>query len=82
MHPTKSKLAFAAMFAAGALPLGGCATKGYVDEQVASVNQRIDGVDSRLSTVEGTANNALTTAQAASAQSQQNRRKSTSSTDG
>ena len=44
----------------------------FINEQIATVNQRIDGIDSRLTAVEGTAGNALTTAQAASGQSQQN----------
>jgi outer membrane murein-binding lipoprotein Lpp len=72
MHLPKSKLAFVAVVVSGSLTLGGCATKGYVNEQIATVNQRLDGIDSRLQAVEGTANNAMTTAQAASGQAQQN----------
>lgn len=52
--------------------LGGCATKGFVREQIATVNSRIDGMDGRLRTVEGTSGQALTQAQAAAGQAQQN----------
>jgi len=72
MHIPPTKMAFAAAVLGGSLVLGGCATRGYVDEQIAAVNQRIDGIDSRLSAGEGTAGDALTTAQAAAGQSQQN----------
>jgi outer membrane murein-binding lipoprotein Lpp len=61
-----------AMIAIGGVSLGGCATKGFVREQIATVNTRIDGLDGRLRTVEGTSGQALTQAQAASAQAQQN----------
>jgi outer membrane murein-binding lipoprotein Lpp len=61
-----------AMIAIGGVGLGGCASKGFVREQIATVNTRIDGLDGRLRTVEGTSGQALTQAQAASAQAQQN----------
>ena len=57
---------------AGSGTLGGCATKGFVREQIATVNTRIDGMDGRLRTVEGTSGQALTQAQAAAGQAQQN----------
>lgn len=57
---------------AGSLGLGGCATKGYVNEQIATVNQRIDGVESRLQATDGVAQAARSEAQAANAQSQTN----------
>lgn len=60
------------MIAIGGVSLGGCASKGFVREQIATVNTRIDGLDGRLRTVEGTSGQALTQAQAASAQAQQN----------
>ena len=72
MHFPTKKLALVGVALSGALALGGCATKGYVNEQIATVNQRIDGIESRLQATEGTANNAMTTAQAASGQAQQN----------
>jgi len=56
----------------GATALGGCATKGFVREQIATVNTRIDGMDGRLRTVEGTSGQALAQAQAAAGQAQQN----------
>ena len=60
------------LIAVGAVGLGGCASKGFVRDQIATVNQRIDGLDGRLRTVEGTSGQALTQAQAAAAQAQQN----------
>ncbi|MGK6322743.1 hypothetical protein ACMGDM_06615 [Sphingomonas sp. DT-51] len=61
-----------ALIAVGATGLGGCASKGFVRDQIATVNTRIDGLDGRLRTVEGTSGQALTQAQAAAAQAQQN----------
>lgn len=60
------------MILIGSVGLGGCATKGFVREQIGTVNARIDGLDGRLRTVEGTSGQALTQAQAAAAQAQQN----------
>jgi murein lipoprotein len=60
------------MILVGATALGGCATKGFVREQIATVNTRIDGMDGRLRTVEGTSGQALAQAQAAAGQAQQN----------
>lgn len=57
---------------AGSLGLGGCATKGYVNEQIATVNQRIDGVETRLADTDATAKAARAEAQAAAAQSMTN----------
>ena len=61
-----------ALIMVGATGLGGCATKGFVREQIATVNTRIDGMDGRLRTVEGTSGQALAQAQAAAGQAQQN----------
>ncbi|KQU62487.1 hypothetical protein ASG67_00105 [Sphingomonas sp. Leaf339] len=60
------------MILIGSTALGGCATKGFVREQIATVNSRIDGMDGRLRKVEGTSGQALTQAQAAAGQAQQN----------
>jgi TolA-binding protein len=69
---TMAKQASVAMILIGSVGLGGCATKGYVNRQIATVNQRIDGIDGHLRTVEGTSGQALTQAQAAAGQAQQN----------
>ncbi|MBB4617231.1 hypothetical protein [Sphingomonas abaci] len=51
--------------------LGGCATKSYVREQIAPVSARVDTLETQLQATDGTAKQALTEAQAASAQAQQ-----------
>ncbi|MFA6113438.1 MAG: hypothetical protein WC729_05585 [Sphingomonas sp.] len=56
----------------GALGLGGCATKGYVRDQIAPVSQRVDALETRLQETDGTAKSALAQAQAASGQAQNN----------
>jgi outer membrane murein-binding lipoprotein Lpp len=56
----------------GSVGLSGCATKGYVNRQIATVNARIDGIDGHLRTVEATSGQALAQAQAAAGQAQQN----------
>jgi outer membrane murein-binding lipoprotein Lpp len=66
------KLAPAALILVGSLGLGGCATKSFVREQIATVNQRIDGLDAKLQATDGTAKQALAEAQAASGQAQNN----------
>jgi outer membrane protein OmpA-like peptidoglycan-associated protein len=48
-----------------AAALGGCATKGFVREEVAVVGSRVDVVETRVSAVEGTAQDALSRATAA-----------------
>ena len=45
--------------------LGGCATKKFVREEVATVGSRVDIVDTRVTAVEGTAKDALARATAA-----------------
>ncbi len=52
--------------------MGGCATKGYVRDQIAPVSQRVDGLEARLGQTDGTAKAALAEAQAASGQAQNN----------
>ena len=68
--PMSTKSLAAATIAFAALGLGGCATTEYVDEQIALVNGRIDGVDAQLRTTTQTANTALSTAQAAATDAQ------------
>ena len=41
------KLLFVTAVIAGGASLSGCATKSYVDEQIAAVNMHIDSVDAR-----------------------------------
>ena len=78
MTPTVTKIAPAVMNLVGAMSLGGCATKGFVREQVATVSQRVDcggavlvpGLEAKLNETDGTAKSALSQAQAASQQAQ------------
>lgn len=72
MSPSLNKLAPAVMILAGSLALGGCATKGFVREQVAVVSQRVDALETQLQATDGTAKQALTEAQAASGQAANN----------
>ena len=72
MNSNFAKRSAVAMILLGSVSLGGCATKGYVNDQIATVNTRIDGIDGRLRTVEGVSGQALTQAQAAAGQAQQN----------
>ena len=50
---------------AAGLILSGCATRNFVRDEVAVVDQRVNATDSRLGVVEGTANDALQRATAA-----------------
>ncbi len=72
MRTSLQKYPTVALLLIGSIGLGGCATKGFVREQIATVNTRIAGMDGRLRTVEGTSGEALTQAQAAAGQAQQN----------
>ncbi|WEJ99826.1 MAG: hypothetical protein P0Y59_23500 [Candidatus Sphingomonas phytovorans] len=72
MSPSVTKIAPAVVILAGALGLGGCATKGYVRDQIAPVSQRVDALETRLQATDGTAKSALAEAQAASGQAQNN----------
>lgn len=58
-----TKLAPAVMILVGAMGLGGCATKSYVQEQIAPVSQRVDALETRLQQTDGTAKAALAEAQ-------------------
>lgn len=72
MTPSLTKIVPAVVVLTVSLGLGGCATKGFVRDQIAVVNQRIDGLDSRLQATDATAKQALAEAQAAAGQGQQN----------
>jgi outer membrane murein-binding lipoprotein Lpp len=56
----------------GSLALGGCATKDFVRQEVATVSQRVDALEARLQTTDATAKQALAEAQSASGQGQNN----------
>ena len=60
-----SKVVVAGALVLGVAGLGGCATKKYVREQTAVVGSRVDVVETRVSSVEGTARDALDRATAA-----------------
>lgn len=72
MSPSVTKIAPALVVLIGAVGLGGCATKGYVRDQIAPVSQRVDALETRLQETDGTAKSALAQAQAASGQAQNN----------
>jgi outer membrane murein-binding lipoprotein Lpp len=72
MSPSVKKIAPAVVVLVGALSLGGCATKGFVREQVAAVSQRVDALDAKLQQTDATAKAAQSEAQAASGQAQNN----------
>ncbi len=70
MSPTITKLTPAAILLIAATGLGGCATKGFVREQIAPVSQRVTQLETALQETDGTAKRALAEAQAASGQLQ------------
>ena len=72
MSQSLTKLAPAIVLLAGAVGLGGCATKKFVREEIAPVSQRVDALEARLQETDGTAKSALAEAQAASGQAQNN----------
>ena len=72
MRSNLPKYPTVALILIAGIGLSGCATKGFVREQIGVVNTRIDGLDGRLRTVEGTSGQALAQAQAAAGQAQQN----------
>lgn len=64
--PVTIRLAkIAAVVALGTVGLSACATKEYVDEQIAAVNTRIDQVDQRAGAASSAAASAAQQAQAA-----------------
>jgi outer membrane murein-binding lipoprotein Lpp len=63
--PRVSGLRLALALAAGGLALSGCATQGYVDEQIAAVNTRISSVEARAQDAAQRADAANSAAQAA-----------------
>lgn len=65
MMGRKSTVWLAATVAVSALSLGGCATKGFVREQVAVVDQRVAGHETRIGELDKTSREALDRATAA-----------------
>jgi hypothetical protein len=72
MSPSLTTIAPMALILIGSVALSGCATKGFVREQVAVVNQRVDALDAKLQQTDGTAQQALGEARSASGLAQQN----------
>lgn len=72
MTLTWTRVVPAAVLLAGSLGLGGCASTGFVREQIATVNQRIDALDARMAATDGTLKQAQADAQAAAGQGQNN----------
>lgn len=72
MSAFASKSLLAVVVLAGAVSLGGCATKSFVREQIAPVSQRVDTLEAKLQETDGTAKSALAEAQAAAGQAQNN----------
>ena len=70
MPITRKSLAQVAIIAMGGLGLSACATTDYVDEQIAMVNTRIDGVDAKASQAASAAAAADAKAQAAATEAQ------------
>ena len=70
MPMTRKSLATVAAVVAGGLSLSACATTDYVDEQIAAVNARIDGVDARATQAASAASAAQAQAQAAATDAQ------------
>ncbi len=63
MYSYASKFAPAVIFLAGAVALSGCATKSYVQEQIAPVSQRVTALETQLQQTDQTAKAALAEAQ-------------------
>ncbi|MEJ2816306.1 OmpA family protein [Caulobacter sp. CCG-8] len=53
------KMMMVSALVAGGLAVSGCATKGYVNDQVGAVNTRVDSTDSKLAEVDRTSQEAL-----------------------
>ena len=70
MPMTRKSLATVATVLVGGLSLSACATTDYVDEQIAMVNTRVDGVEANLAQTTSTANAAHAQAQAAATDAQ------------
>jgi len=65
MYQRASKVVIAGAMVLGVVSLGGCATKKYVNESIAPVSARLAEQGARLETVDQTAREALTRADAA-----------------
>jgi outer membrane protein OmpA-like peptidoglycan-associated protein len=65
MHIQPSRILLAALIGAAGLSLGACATEDYVDQQIATVNTRIQGVDTKVDALSGRVDTVNQAAQAA-----------------
>lgn len=65
MASLRKSIAIAGLTIVGGLSLGGCATEDYVDEHIATVNDRVSALESRVQQVDGTAQSAAGAAQTA-----------------
>lgn len=65
-----AKVPIAAALVLGALSLSACATRGYVDEQIATLSTRVDAVDAKAQDAIQRADAAASAAQAAATAAQ------------
>jgi len=72
MKTIRKALVTSALVILGGLSVGGCATTGYVDEKIAAVNARIDGLEARVQQNADAAAAANSAAQAANSTAQAN----------
>jgi outer membrane murein-binding lipoprotein Lpp len=68
LNINSTKVRVAAVLLIGGIGLSGCATRGYVDEQIAVVNGRITTVETRVQDAVARADAAAQTANAAAAE--------------
>ena len=72
MSSVKMKIATAMLVGLSGMSLSACATTGYVDEKIAAVNARIDGLEARVQQNADAAAAANSAAQAAASAAQTN----------
>jgi len=70
MTSVRKGIATVALTIASGLSLSACATKGYVDEQIATVNSRVSALEAKVQQVDSTAQAANAAAQGAAGAAQ------------